>query len=731
MLTLDSTNTPEGRKSVRLRARPNLRIVPQSCNAQTIFVVKDPITMRYFRLDEKQHFLLSLMDGAHTLADLRSAYEERFRPDRLSEDELEHFLAELLEGGLIQTDAASASERILDRASKHHRQWWLSLLNIAYIKIPLGNPDRWLTPLQPVAGLIFSYTFLAAALLLCGSAIALLGTHWRAFLARLPIYEDYFRLETLGYLWLAFGVVKVLHELGHAVCCKRMGAQVQEIGVAIVFFFPTLYCNVSDSWLLSSKWKRMAVSAAGVYVELLLAAAATWVWWLTDSATMLHQGAFAVMLYCSVHTIVCNANPLMRFDGYYVLADWLEAPNLAQQCQRTVQTVFLAWLGVNLRDIAPTGYANRRFLFWFGIASIGYRWYVTALALFFLHGFMKQHHVPVVGWIVGAISLTALVGVPSWQLVRWLHRQRRFREMKSPRLWLSFAGLAGFAAFVFLVPLPMKVRGVALIQPAPEQVRRIVVPESEGFLQDVFVRDGETVKAGDVLAILDNPKLEIKLRLNEADQALRGQQQNAFIAQFADLDEAGDPALSGWLDTEFEWKALTQEYRTLKEQRDRLVLRAPADGVVMGLLPTEEKGKWLAKGMEFCRIGKRDALRALVLVDPADHRLIHQGSPSSVLIHGVPGRQWPGVVTLVAQIDAKHIPEALSNRVGGEVATKRDAATNTEKPHGQYYLVSVHLQGSDPLLQPGVLGRVRIEAESQTSWWRVRRWLGTSLNWGL
>jgi putative peptide zinc metalloprotease protein len=509
-----------------------------------------------------------------------------------------------------------------------------------------------------------------------------------------------------------------------------MGAEVQEIGVVLLFFFPALYCNVSDAWLLPSKWKRMAVSAAGIYVEMVLAAAATFMWWWTDSATLLHQWYFAVMLYCSVHTVACNAIPLMRFDGYHILADWLEAPNLAQQCQQTLQTAFLKSMGLEVSPVVPTGRVSIRFLFWFGLAGIVYRWYVTALALYFLYEFMKQHHVPVVGWMLGAISLTALIGVPVWQIVRWLHQKGRFCDMKPARLWLSLAGFAALAGCFFLVPLPMKVRGVAVVQPVPEQVRRVIVPETEGFLQEVNIRDGQRVKAGDVLAVMTNPRLEIKIRVNEADQALRGEQQNAFIAQFADIDATDAGVLEGWLESENELKSLLQEHQTLKEQRDRLVLRAPADGVIMGLVSVEEKGKWLAKGTEICRIANDDALRALVLVDPADHRQLRVGSPTSVLIHGTAGRAWPGAVTSVAQVDAKSIPEALSNRVGGEVATQRDPATQAEKPHGQHYLVSIHLKG-DPSIQPGVMGRVKIDAESQTTWWRLRRWLGTTLNWGL
>lgn len=221
------------------------------------------------------------------------------------------------------------------------------------------------------------------------------------------------------------------------------------------------------------------------------------------------------------------------------------------------------------------------------------------------------------------------------------------------------------------------------------------------------------------------------MRVNEADQALREQQQTAFLASFADSEEADDTVLAGLLECEHELKALTQEHRTLKEQRDRLTLRAPADGVVMGLLSFEDKGKWLSKETEFCRVGNDSALRALVLVDPADHRQVRVGSQTSVLIHGAAGRQWPGAVISVALVDSKSIPEALSNRVGGEVATQQDPATKLEKPHGQHYLVSIHLSGGDASIQPGVMGRVKIDAEPQTAWWRLRCWLGTTFNLGL
>jgi putative peptide zinc metalloprotease protein len=736
------TGDLEGRTKVRLRLRQNLQITLQTRSgrpgsqtefgnqgdAKTCFVVKDPVTLRYFHLDEAQRFIVGLMDGAHTLEEIRQAYEKKHRPHRMSLEELEGFSRELLESGLVLNDAPAAGRLAVERSKKHSRKWWHSLLNIFCIKIPLTNPDRWLTRCQVLGQSCFSTWFVALSLGLFLGGLGLLATHWHEFLARLPSYQDFFSLQTLFYLWLTLGLVKILHELGHAFCCKRMGADVQEIGVMILFFFPTLYCNVSDSWALKSKWNRIAVSAAGIYVELIIASLATFLWWFSDSNTFWHNLSFALMVVCSVNTLLCNANPLMRFDGYYVLADWMEMPNLAQQASQSMQMMALRWLGVEIRPVEST---RPGFLLVFGLASLGYRWYVMALAMYFLFEFLKQHHLAALGSILLAVGLVTLIGAPVYRLLRRLHQKRRIPEMKPIRVWLSAAFVLGLVAGFFLIPLPRKIRGVALVQVTPDQVQRVVIPEAEGFLQEVLVRDGQRVRAGDVLAVLSNPKLEIKLRLNEADQALRYQQQNALIAQLTEVGNPKEDSSADWQQSEQELKSLVRQRRTLKEQRDRLILRAPAAGVIMGLPSPEEKGKWFEKGTELCRIGNDEALRTLVLVDPADHGEVRPSSQAWIRIHGLLDKQCTGMVTGISQVEAKNVPAALSSKVAGDVPTQHDPVTNTDKPLGQHYVVTVQLRTVDATIHPGVLGRVKIEAESRTLWWRLRRYLGTTLNWGL
>jgi putative peptide zinc metalloprotease protein len=383
------TSGQQRRKRVRLRLRPNLAVTAQNEGGQTWYVVKDPVTLAYFRMDEGQRFVAERLDGAHTLEDVRTAYEEAFRPARLPLEELEAFAAQLLDAGLAEVDSPLAAGLLCERARKHRREVLLSrLLNVLYIKVPLCDPDAalgrlaaWVRPLCGPAGLLGG---LGAVL----AAAALVVTHWGDFLARLPTYREFFTPHTLLYMWLALGLAKVLHELGHGIACKLHGGSVPEMGLLFLVFFPTLYCDASDSWVLPGKWRRMAVAAAGVYVDLLIAAAAALVWWLTRPDSLAHHLAFGLLAVCGVGTVVWNANPLMRFDGYYLLSDWLDVPNLAERSARFLQATTLRWLGADVPAEALP--ARGRVLFAvYAAASYAYRVLMAAAIAWALYALVR------------------------------------------------------------------------------------------------------------------------------------------------------------------------------------------------------------------------------------------------------------------------------------------------------------------------------------------------------
>ena len=174
------------------------------------------------------------------------------------------------------------------------------------------------------------------------AAAALVFTHFDAFQARLPTFQQFFA----GHNWLllaaALAGAKVLHEFGHGLACKRFGGECHEMGVMLLVFTPCLYCNVTDSWMLPSKWRRAAIAAAGMYVELALAAGATFLWWFSNPG-IVNSLSLNTMFICSVSTLAFNANPLLRYDGYYILSDLLEIHNLRQKADAVIRRAVTRW----------------------------------------------------------------------------------------------------------------------------------------------------------------------------------------------------------------------------------------------------------------------------------------------------------------------------------------------------------------------------------------------------
>src|SRR6266436_6329644 len=295
----------ERHKKVRLRIRRDLNIAPQKYEGRTYYVVKDPVSLRYYRFKEQEHFLIRLMDGTHTLDDAQKEFEKRFRPDRLTLEDLEGFGQQLLTAGLAQNESPQAGKQLFDRRKKRRRSEIMqALTNILYIKIPITNLlvhfnldlDRVLERMYSYFWWIFTSTFMALSIGVMLSAILLVSTHFETFYEKLPSYHEFFSFSTVGYLWLALAVVKVIHEFGHGLSCKAFGGEVHEMGALFLVFSPCLYCNVADAWSLPDKWKRIVINAAGIYVELIIAAMATIIWWNTPRGTLVNNLSQSLMI---------------------------------------------------------------------------------------------------------------------------------------------------------------------------------------------------------------------------------------------------------------------------------------------------------------------------------------------------------------------------------------------------------------------------------------------------
>jgi len=396
------------------------------------------------------------MDGKHTLDDAQKEFETRFRPDRLTLEDLEHFGQQLLTAGLAQNEAPTAGKQLFDRRKKRKRMEIIqAFTNILYIKIPIFDPEKTLTKMLPYCRFVFSMWFFLLSVSFMLSAILLVLTHFQTFRERLPSYQEFFSFKTVFYLWAALGVVKVIHEFGHGLSCKTFGGEVHEMGFLFLCFSPAMYCNVSDAWTLPSKWQRMIISGAGIYVELMIAALATFVWWNTPGQPFVNYMALSLMVVCSVSTVVFNGNPLMRFDGYYVLADWLEIPNLRDRSNRYMQRIMMEHaLGM---EVQPEPYMEfwRRLLFvTYAVTSYIYRWVVTYVILVFMASFLKPYKLEVISTMLAAVAAGSMLGWPLFRLGKNLHKRGRLPDMKPIRVAITSTILAVALFVFFFVPLP-------------------------------------------------------------------------------------------------------------------------------------------------------------------------------------------------------------------------------------------------------------------------------------
>ncbi|MCA1686689.1 MAG: biotin/lipoyl-binding protein, partial [Planctomycetia bacterium] len=483
------------------------------------------------------------------------------------------------------------------------------------------------------------------------------------------------------------------------------GGEVHEMGMLFLVLTPALYCDVTDSWLLPNKWKRIWISAAGIYVELFLASIATFVWWNTEQG-LLNSLSMATMFICSVNTVMFNANPLLRYDGYYVMADWLEIPNL-----RIKSTQFFAYLfqeKVLGLEIPVQSYMprSRRSLFvFYAVASYLYRWVVTFSILFFLYKFLQPYKLGSISAIMAVGSLVPLIGMPFYQIFKFVRTPGRMRKVKKARA-ASFAAVAvATVAGVLLIPTPLRVQGTLVLTAAKPEVIYAEVP---GRLVELNVRDGDWVKQGTVIASLSNPeKLRDRTTLQEQHDV------NFVKARwFGNSPDLESRAMSRQHDQMAE--DLNPAIDKVAEQIGKLTLVAGRDGQVMGVPHPETIGQWVKPGKPFCEVGDPHFLEAHMILDQGDIDLVGVNRRAWLKIFGDSEITWRSRVAQVAKRNRDDVPPELSNVAGGEIATKQDPKSGQAKPITAVYEVIIPINNPALALQPGQRGFAKIDGGTHT-----------------
>ena len=690
-----------GANTVLPRLRSDLVISPQKYRGTTSYVVKDPIALKYFRLGAYELQVAGLLDGQRTLAELTAALQEQVRDRAADQSTVLRIVMHFAQMSFLQLSGETAhrmfSLLLANRQKQKTQQNFFSLAGaIVYFKISLFDPDLLLLKLEKRIRWLWSRTtgFVLAALV--GLALVLVFQHWDRIDARLP---DFLTLHNLVWLWVILIGVKVVHEFGHALMCRHYGGEVHDMGAMFIILTPFLFCDATDAWMFHNKWHKIAVNMAGILVELILAAVAVLVWVVTP-AGLFNQLAFNAMVVCSVSTVVFNANPLMKFDGYYVLADLLEIPNLRDRAKQQV-TGFLTKL-VTGRPVAGMTEMStpRRIIFaLYSVASYLYVWYVT-IRIF--SGIGRKLEPYGLGWL-GKASLvfTYAAGllIPLWFFIKRLIptlRQTGFHFELPSRTVKVIGGILVALLLVIFWPCQLQVTTSCVLDGAN---RVGIHAPTEGFVRTIPVREGQLVRRGQLLAVVENDELRTRLANLESQLQLVDLRRQSASA----LAEA---SMVNQLDKEA--AALTAVRTTLRQRCDALELTAPVDGVVLTADLNVERGTYLPEGSLFCEILPAGRFNVVIALSEDQGSLVRTNQPVELRIYSMPGQPFHGTVTKIFSAASWSLPHpAFAGRFGGEIPTEPDFS-GRERSVDTLCLAELQIENVDNFLRPGMRGRARI-----------------------
>jgi putative peptide zinc metalloprotease protein len=712
--------------------RGDLEFRPQRFGQRRVWAVKDPVALKYFHLGEEEYTVLQLLDGQTSLEELKRRCDAAFAPQRRTVEQIQGFLATLHRFGLVQADAPGQGAQLLERhGDKRRRERFESLIGVLAIRFPGVNPRGLLDVLRPLFGWIFSPIAVALSCLLGVAALTLVAVNFAEVEARLPEFEAIVGASNLPWLAVSLAGIKILHELGHGLACRRFGGDCHEMGVMLLVFTPCLYCNVSDSWMMPSKRQRMAIAAAGMYVELILASICTFLWWFSQPG-LFHSLCLNTVLICSLGTVLLNGNPLLRYDGYFILSDLVEVPNLRAQASAALRRVLAHYcLGLQLPTERLSVTRGQGWLVLYAVAAGIYRVVVVVLVLWVLDAILRPLHLEVLVLPVAVVASGGLIWPMIDTALRWTRNPAR-RSVAPARVALVGLLLLGMIAGLVFIPLPMRVAAPLVLE--YRDAERVYVTVA-GTLES-FTAAGQQVRAGQTLAQLKNPTVEldvVKLTADRDRQRLLLKNLEARRLQGSDEGTELPATRATLVDIERRLEQVTRD-------AERLTLVSPIAGTVLPPpnlppekfdpralphwtgAPLEERnlGTTLESGTLVCLVGNPREFEAILHLDEHDVELVQNGQQVHIALDHLPGETLSGSVVEIAKLDLDVMPRELAAL--GELPARTDER-GYARPLSTWYQARVKLDGEPQNLVGRMPGRAKIDVAPRTLTERAVRYL--------
>ncbi|MEW5768744.1 MAG: PqqD family peptide modification chaperone [Pseudomonadota bacterium] len=559
------------------RLRGHVRIHRHAYRGEVWYVVEDRVAGKYHRFNPASYKVISLMDGKRDMRQVWQRLTDELQEDTPDQEEVIRLLGQLHAADLIQCDVTPDVAELLERRGKQERKKLISrYLNPMSLRFPLVDPDRFLAWLDRWPHLYRGGWGMLIWLAVVAPTLFLIPPHWPDLTENFS--EQLLAMDNLLLMAVVFPLLKALHELGHGLAAKSRGGEVHEMGIMLLVLFPIPYVEASSASAFVKKTDRMLVGAAGMLTELFAAAVAFYLWLLLEPG-LARSLAYNTIVLAGVSTILFNANPLLRYDGYYILADWLEIPNLGSRAndywKYLAERHLLAVPNTEPPQATP---GERRWFIGYAPLAFGYRMFV----LFGIAVFVAQQYF-IVGVLLALWGMVASLGLPLFKMFRALLTEPRFAP-RGARIRLVLGGtLLSLYVLLFVVPVPYHTHAEGVVR-LPEQA--MLRAETAGFVTQAMAMPGERLQPGSAVLQGRNPELASDL----AEQLAKLEEVRARY----DAAWGVQPAEAARLEEELRSQSAT--VARLHERMAKLTLRAKGNGTLLLEHPDDLPGRFLQKG---------------------------------------------------------------------------------------------------------------------------------------
>jgi len=695
-------------KGIRAKLCPHIQVHPQCYRGEKWFVLRDSANGRHLRFNAMAYEVVGRLDGERSIGQIWHHLSSSYAKQSLSQEEVIQLLAQLLAFDIIQTGMPLASETVLKRELSANRlSWRQKLMNPLAPRFSLFDPDRFLNatvakvrPIFSKAGLITWCCVVVIAALLALVNIDKLAA---------AMTNDLLVAENLLLLWCLFPVIKACHEFAHAYAVKLWGGEVHDMGLCLLVLVPAPYVDASSAWAFRERNKRVLVGAAGILAELFLAALGLFVWLTVEPGIIAQAGLFTFMTG-AISTLLFNANPLLRFDGYFILQDLIEIPNLASRSGRYYIYLLQRYLfGLDQVRSPVTAAGERRWFIGYGFTSYIYRLFMLVVIVLFLAEDYLIIGVALSVWVIG-LQLV----MPVWRGGKFLFFSDKLVKTRRRAIATTVGGLTLVTCALFFIPVPQTTLAQGVVW-VPRQAQIYV--ETSGFVHEVLVESGAHVDAGTVLVKMRSPILERQITVVEAQRRM------ANIRMVVAMKD--DPVKMGRISQEL--IAIDAELQQLYQKREALIIKSHVDGVFARPELSRLRQRHLKQGDLIGYVISPEGLIIRAVVSQADIGLVRNKS------HGVKvrlaerlNRTLDAKVVRMIPAGSKQLPSlALSVEGGGEVVIDK---TNNSELNAKVPMFQVDLSLPEGVEISGVGERAYIRFEHgnealASQWWRSSRQL--------